>query len=218
MRLSNEPMHCIWVSGYCLEDKCPYYHYQTQQCKIVMAVNRFLGDFDTYKSPTEIIIDKILREKPNLTKEAVERLIDEERAKAAGLLTEEASAHLVASKLGLGQETPDSPKRTERHPLIPKKSKPFPKLEPRKYLQEITGEVVDAPEIKEVNTRSGPKQIANFNFTDGKSTIRVGIWEELFDEMGDLKAGDVIILKGMSIRDPYQGVEQISSTRNTKIA
>jgi len=109
-----------------------------------------------------------------------------------------------------------APKQEERHPLIPKELKPFPTLEPGKYLQEITGEVVNAPEIREVNTRSGPKSIANFEFTDGKSKIRVGIWEELFGEMGDLKAGDVITLKGMSIRDPYQGVEQISSTRNTK--
>lgn len=52
-------------------------------------------------SNTEDIIKKILALKSNLTREAVERLIDEERAKAGGLLTEEAAAHLVASSLGL---------------------------------------------------------------------------------------------------------------------
>jgi replication factor A1 len=52
-------------------------------------------------SSTEDIIKRILALKPNLNREAVERLIDEERAKAAGLLTEEAAAHLVASNLGL---------------------------------------------------------------------------------------------------------------------
>ena len=52
-------------------------------------------------SGIEDIIKRILALKPNLTREAVERLIDEERAKAAGLLTEEAAAHLVASNLGL---------------------------------------------------------------------------------------------------------------------
>ena len=52
-------------------------------------------------SETEEIIKRILALKPQLTREAVERLIDEERAKAAGLLTEEAAAHLVASNLGL---------------------------------------------------------------------------------------------------------------------
>jgi replication factor A1 len=52
-------------------------------------------------SSTEDIIKRILALKPQLTREAVERLIDEERAKAAGLLTEEAAAHLVSSNLGL---------------------------------------------------------------------------------------------------------------------
>ena len=56
---------------------------------------------------TEGVIQRILAIRPNLTKESVERLIDEERAKAAGLLTEEAAAYLVASNLGLDRETPD---------------------------------------------------------------------------------------------------------------
>ena len=161
MRLSNEPMHCIWMSAYCLEDKCPYYHDATLQCKIVMAVNRFLGDIDAPKSP--------------------------------------------------------APKRTESHPLIPKSLKPFPKLEPGKYLQEITGEVVDNAEVKEVETQRGPVMIANFNLTDGESQIRVALWEDLVSDAEKFRPGDVITLKGMSIRDPYEGVDQISSTRKTEI-
>jgi ssDNA-binding replication factor A large subunit len=50
---------------------------------------------------TENIIKRILTLKPNLTREAVQELIEKERAKAAGLLTEEAAAHLVASNLGI---------------------------------------------------------------------------------------------------------------------
>lgn len=52
-------------------------------------------------SSTEDIIKRILALKPTLTREAVERLIQEEKAKAAGLLTDEAAAHLVASNLGM---------------------------------------------------------------------------------------------------------------------
>lgn len=52
-------------------------------------------------SVTEDVIKRILALKPNLTREAVERLIQEEKAKAAGLLTDEAAAHLVASNLGM---------------------------------------------------------------------------------------------------------------------
>jgi replication factor A1 len=52
-------------------------------------------------SSTEDVIKRILAVKPNLTREAVERLIQEEKAKAAGLLTDEAAAHMVASNLGM---------------------------------------------------------------------------------------------------------------------
>src|SRR4030042_1365547 len=52
-------------------------------------------------SSTEDVIKRILILKPNLTREAVERLIQEEKVKAAGLLTDEAAAHLVASNLGM---------------------------------------------------------------------------------------------------------------------
>jgi ssDNA-binding replication factor A large subunit len=49
----------------------------------------------------EDIIKRILVLRPNLTREAVNELIDQERVKAAGLLTEEAAAHLVANNLGI---------------------------------------------------------------------------------------------------------------------
>ena len=52
-------------------------------------------------SSTEDIIKRILAVKPTLTREIVERLIQEEKGKAAGLLTDEAAAHLVASSLGM---------------------------------------------------------------------------------------------------------------------
>jgi ssDNA-binding replication factor A large subunit len=50
---------------------------------------------------TQDIIKKILALKPNLTEAAVRELIEKERAKAAGLLTEAAAAHLVSSNLGI---------------------------------------------------------------------------------------------------------------------
>lgn len=49
----------------------------------------------------EDVIKRILALRPQLTRGAVEKLIEEERIKAAGLLTDEAAAQLVASNLGL---------------------------------------------------------------------------------------------------------------------
>lgn len=47
------------------------------------------------------VINKILAAKPDMTKNAVLKLVEEERTKAGGLLTEEAAAYLVASNLGV---------------------------------------------------------------------------------------------------------------------
>ena len=46
-------------------------------------------------------INKILAAKPDMTRNAVTKLIEAEKAKAAGLLTDEAALHLVASNLGI---------------------------------------------------------------------------------------------------------------------
>jgi hypothetical protein len=45
------------------------------------------------------IIDKILTARPQLTTEAVKKLLEDEKNKAAGLITEEAAAHIVAANL-----------------------------------------------------------------------------------------------------------------------
>ena len=47
------------------------------------------------------IIGKIMAANPELTAKAVKKLIDAEVEKAAGLLTEDAAAHIVASNLGV---------------------------------------------------------------------------------------------------------------------
>jgi len=174
-----------------------------------MSFHNILGSFTQAKpkpqplippsaSPVEDKIKQILALKPNLTREAVERLIDEERAKAAGLLTEEAAAHLVASNLGL-----------DRNPNA------FPELDGQ-WLDEITGAVVGNLDTREVDTTRGRTLITNFGLTDGVKTIRVGVWGELGDGLR-LKEGDLITLTRMKIGQPYEGTEQISSTRNTKV-
>lgn len=153
--MSEEPLYCFISTTYC-NVKCPLYHFDSQQCKIVMAVNRVLGDFDRPQQ---------------------------------------------------GQQLPTQ-----------KTLKPFPQLESGKYLQSITGKMVDNPVVKEVNTQRGPTPIANFHLTDEKTKVRVALWEKLADEVMRYGAGDIITLTGMSVKDPYEEVIQLSSTRNTNIS
>ena len=93
----------------------------------------------------------------------------------------------------------------------------WPVLESGKYVQTLTGTIVDDIVIREVETRRGPSDIANFKFTDGVTVIRVALWGDLAKEVENFGKGNVVTLTRMSIKDPYEGVQQISSTRNTKI-
>ncbi|MCW4049155.1 MAG: hypothetical protein NWE89_05395 [Candidatus Bathyarchaeota archaeon] len=52
-------------------------------------------------SNLKVIVAKILAAKPQMTAEAVQKLIDEEKEKAGGLITDEAAAFLVSSSLGV---------------------------------------------------------------------------------------------------------------------
>lgn len=52
-------------------------------------------------SGVDEVIKRILAVRPELTREAVEMMIEEEKSRSGGLLTEEAAAHIVASVLGL---------------------------------------------------------------------------------------------------------------------
>lgn len=50
------------------------------------------------------IVKRILETKPSLTMEAIEKLIEEEKTKAAGLLTNTAAAYLISTSLGVKLE------------------------------------------------------------------------------------------------------------------
>jgi len=98
-----------------------------------------------------------------------------------------------------------------------KKYDPWPEFKPKTYIPKLTGEIVDQPETREVDTRDGPTPITNFRFTDGVTTIRVGLWAELGNAVNSLMPGDEITLTAMSVREPYDGVIQVSSTRKSTV-
>ncbi len=93
----------------------------------------------------------------------------------------------------------------------------WPVLEVGKYVQSLTGTIVDDIVVKEVETQRGPTDIANFSFTDGVTVVRVAVWEELIGELEGLGKGDTLTLTAVSIKKPYQDVQQISTTRKSTI-
>jgi len=93
----------------------------------------------------------------------------------------------------------------------------WPVLESGKYVQSLTGTIVDDIVVREVQVRGKPTSIANFNLTDGVTVVKIAVWDALIKELEGFGKGDTVTLIGMSIKDPYEGVQQISSTRNTTI-
>ena len=100
---------------------------------------------------------------------------------------------------------------------MPVKQTTWPVLESGKYVQSLTGTIVDDIVIREVQVRGKATPIANFNLTDGVTVVKIAIWDALVNEVKGLGKGDTVTLTGMSIKDPYEGVLQISSTRKTTI-
>lgn len=114
------------------------------------------------------------------------------------------------------KETPTVPIQT---PVVDgiKPDNPFPELVPDKFLKSIAGRIKTDIEIREVETSRGPVGIANFMLTDGAIEVRVAVWEP-DDKLKGFNVGAWITLTNMSVKDPYEGVAQISTTRNSKIS
>lgn len=82
-----------------------------------------------------------------------------------------------------------------------------------KFVQELSGHIVNDPAHKDIDTKFGPTSIANFRLTDGTTEIRVTLWGELADEITKYGEGDGVTLTNMTVKEPYDGLIQVSSTR-----
>lgn len=241
----NEKLFCFGEQE-CVYGECSAYHKELDECLnegIFSALkNLFAGDvmpkpvnpFNLDQpavpvvNPMDLkhvppgchqIVEAIIKLKPNLTVEAITELAEIERAKAGGLLTMEAAYYLVSSNLGAEERKKpkkEKPKPRKKTSGGDKKNPTFAELEEGGYARVIKGTLLDDPETFERDTSRGPTTITNFRITDGTAELRVGLWGELGADYGGEK-GDNIHLTGMGIKNEYEGVLQISSTKNTEI-
>ena len=123
-------------------------------------------------------------------------------------------AQSMAEVFSGGAPAPVAPTQEDVNKIV---AQNWPVLESGKYVQSLTGTIVDDIVIREVQVRGKATPIANFNLTDGVTVVKIAIWDALVNEVKGLGKGDTVTLTGMSIKDPYEGVLQISSTRNTTI-
>ncbi|MGD2201601.1 MAG: OB-fold nucleic acid binding domain-containing protein [Candidatus Bathyarchaeota archaeon] len=136
-------------------------------------------------SSVDDIIKRILALRPNLTKEAVERLIDEERGKAAGLLTEEAAVHLVASNLGLD----GAGKKIEAKVKIGDLTSGLSDVS-------LTGRVIHVFPAHTFTRRDGREgKVLRMLLGDSTGSVAVVFWDEKADQVAASKVADGKIVR-----------------------
>ena len=153
----------------------------------------------------EEIIKRILALKPQLTREAVERLIEEEKGKASGLLTDDAAAHLVASNLGIigaGEK-------------IEAKLK-IGGLTPGLNNVSLTGRVIHIFPPKKFTRIDGREgKLVRMLLGDSTGTVDILLWDEKADQLiaGRIEPGKIVrILHGYT-RERRGNVELNVSSR-----
>lgn len=126
----------------------------------------------------------------------------------------------ILQELGSARFTPAAEIQTAPPsiPLMPENLEQFPRFVPNKFVESLTGRIARDIIIKEVNTDEGPVPIAEVPLTDGTTNVVVSMWRGFAKAVETYQAGEVVTLTNLKVRQPYKGVESLSSTKNTTVS
>ena len=81
----------------------------------------------------------------------------------------------------------------------------------------IRGRLLEAPQVREVETARGLATVASFRIDDTTGEVRVSIWQELVKEIEVLNMGVLVRIENCKVRPPFEGIIQVSSGMFTRI-
>jgi replication factor A1 len=81
----------------------------------------------------------------------------------------------------------------------------------------VRGTVLEPPEVREVETSRGPATVGSFRIDDGTGEARVSVWRELVSQVEGLSGGTRVRIENCNIREPFDGLMQVSSGMFTRI-
>ena len=113
-------------------------------------------------------------------------------------------------------QTPPRPLVDSMKPVAP--VAPFPAFTQGTYIPSLTGRLDREVVIREVNTKRGPLEVADLHLTDGSRTVKISLWEGLAHAADSYNAGETITLTALSVKNPYQNIDQLGSTGKTQIS
>lgn len=81
----------------------------------------------------------------------------------------------------------------------------------------VEGQLLDDPISREVNTMRGPTAVVSFRIDDGTGEARINLWREHGKAAEGLTAGARIRLENCNVREPFDGLMQVSSGQFTRV-
>jgi hypothetical protein len=81
----------------------------------------------------------------------------------------------------------------------------------------LEGQLLGDPVQRDINTKRGPTTITKFSLDDGSGEVSVTVWGDKGNEAMGLVSGDKVQLTSLMVKEPFDGVPQVSSGNWTKI-
>lgn len=145
---------------------------------------------------TDIVIQKIISQ-TGLTKEEIDKKIEDKRLELSGLVSVEGAAYIVAKELGL-ELFPRTKRRLEIRNIIPG----------IKNLN-LTARVFKIFDKVEFEREGKKSQVVNVLLADGTGIIRLSLWDEQVNLTSTLKPGMAIEIGGSYTKDDGRGGTEI---------
>ena len=81
----------------------------------------------------------------------------------------------------------------------------------------IEGQLLDDPIQRDVSTVRGPATVTSFRLDDGTGEVRVSLWGDLANSAMNLASTDTVRITSLMVKDPYDGVPQVSGGKWSKV-
>ncbi|MCP3682506.1 MAG: hypothetical protein GY861_07425 [bacterium] len=146
------------------------------------------------KIPYEEIVEKI-KQDSGLGDEELKGRIDKKLEQLSGLISKEGAAHIVANELGIKLIEQTSGKLQIKNILSGMRD------------VETVGKVINVYDAKEFKTEKREGKVGSLFMGDETGSIRVVLWNEQADNLKNIKAGDVVKVKGGYVRERQNNKE-----------
>lgn len=81
----------------------------------------------------------------------------------------------------------------------------------------IRGRIIEAPQVRDVETSRGTVKLTSFRVEDETGVARVSVWRRLAEEAMRLIPGEMVRIENCHVRASYQGLVDLTSGPFTKI-